>query len=113
MLYKNQYIIFFLLSLCTFNVKAQKLDSLLNELNNHKTEDTIRLKLLIATGVAYERSNPDKGIEITDSAITLAKNLHSVSKLADSYNTKASNYFLKADYSEALKWFQQALQLYQ
>ncbi len=107
-------LIFFLLieSFCTFNVKAQKLDSLLKELNNHLTEDTIRLKLLIAAGIAYERINPEQGVRISDSAIILAKELHVAIKLADAYNTKAANYFLKADYSDALQWFQRAMQLY-
>src|SRR6185436_9718530 len=88
-------LLFLLVGIYTSNAQ-QKLDSLLRELNNHKTEDTVRFKLLIATGVAYQRNNPDKGIEMSDSAIALAKNLHLPAKIADAYNTKASNYYFKA-----------------
>jgi tetratricopeptide (TPR) repeat protein len=111
--YRKLLTLLFISPACIFPSNAQKLDSLLKELDAHIKEDTIRLKLLIETGIAYQGNNPEKGIAISDSAIALANKLHVTVRLADAYHTKAVNQFAKGDFAGALNWFQKALAIYE
>ena len=87
-------------------------DSLLNVLTHHPREDTTKLDLLNDIVFSYYSYDPDKGLEMADKAITLAKKLKDTLRLAGSYANKGTNYWAKSEDSAATKMYMRALQLH-
>ncbi len=108
-------ILFFGYSLMSVFCSAQQkeLDSLLNELNHHNDEDTIKLNLLISIAYAYYSLDPDKGLKNADMAIALAKKLNDELKLAGGLSQKGLNYAAKGEYDTSLYYYDAALKIYQ
>lgn len=92
MRFKKLFLFLLIQSLCSFQVNAQKLDSLLKALSIHKKEDTVRLKLLIGIAKEYRYTNPKKGLETADSAIALAQKLNNQRAAAYGFMVKGQNY---------------------
>src|SRR4051812_5192140 len=84
------------------HAQQKTLDSLLNELNKHPKEDTVRLSLLNDAAWEYHAVNPSKGLETADAAIALAQKLNSDKSLVSAYKNKALNYNSKGERASAL-----------
>jgi hypothetical protein len=78
-------IYFFLLSLC---LNAQKLDSLIQQLEGYKKEDSRKLDLLNSIAYEYQYINILAGLKTADTAIALAQKLNDKSRLAEAYLMK-------------------------
>src|SRR5436853_6600076 len=76
------------------SAQKQLTDSLINAVNNHPQQDTIRATLFISISSAFFNTDTTKCFQYADSAILLAKKLNNSLKLADSYNNKAMKYIL-------------------
>jgi signal transduction histidine kinase len=99
-----------------FNVNAysenESLDSLLNLLNNHIKQDTIRVNLLNKTAAYYNKQKNEKALHFTDTAYVLAKKIDYTKGLAESAKNLASYYQLKFEYSKSLKYYNTAIKYY-
>lgn len=113
MRYKNLFIFLLVQLACTFNIEAQKLDLLLNELNKHKKEDTVKLHLLNNITREYLHSNITKALQTADTAIVLAKNLNDQSGLAVAYLLKGENYFIQNMYVQDSALTQQSFTIFE
>jgi sensor histidine kinase YesM len=89
--------------------QAQKVDSLLHALNNYKTEDTVRVKLLYRISFRYAHSNPSAGLEYARLAITSARSINDKHGLANGYFSRGINEFIRSNYNDALKSFDTAI----
>jgi len=69
MQYKKLFALLLIQLVCTFNIEAQKFDSLLTELNNQKKEDTVKLHLLNSVAREYQSLNISMGLQTADTAI--------------------------------------------
>ncbi len=87
----------------TFSIVAQnKTDSLLVELGRHPQKDTIRYQLLKTLSYQYSFTNPVKGLIAADSAIALARQLNSNTRIAGAMTNKATNLHKLGRDSEAV-----------
>jgi tetratricopeptide (TPR) repeat protein/two-component sensor histidine kinase len=93
------------------HAQQKTLDSLLNELNKHPKEDSIRLSLLNDAAWEYHAVNPSKGLETADAAIALAQKLNSDKSLVFAYKNKALNYNSKGERASALQWYNKAFDI--
>lgn len=87
-------------------------DSLLKELNKHPQEDSVRYSLLRKLAYQYSFSDPAKGIQAAESAISLAQKLNDPVKLAGAYSNKATNLHKIGRDSEALALYKIAINLH-
>ncbi len=100
--------------LFSFSVHAQKLDSLMNELNNHKKEDAVRLKLLNNVSKAYTYTNLKKALETADSALVLALKLGNKREEAYAYMLKGRSLsWMGGSHNQAFEFLQKALNQFQ
>ena len=67
-------------------------DSLVRQLNVHKTMDSTRLDLLNDLAWSYRTIDPAKGLRTADEAIQLARQLKQLPRMASALNAKAWNY---------------------
>ena len=104
--------ILMLTSACSWG-QQRELDSLMNQLRDHSTEDTARLGLLKDLVYYYYELNPDKGLQVADEAIGLAKKLKKDILLAGVYFNKGLNHFAKGEYQEALELYNMAIAIYE
>lgn len=110
MQFKSIFLFLLIQLVWAFNINAQKLDSLLRELDNHKKEDTLRLKLLNRISKQYLYLNPKKGLEAADNAIALAEKLNKQKELAYAFMVKGEHYNWEGGSSiKALECLQKAL----
>ena len=102
-----------LLSIHTMGQKQgiELIDSLKTRLNIYG-EDTARVRLLGKLSFQYFRFDTDSGIHYANRAITLAQNLNWKTGLAFSYNYLGTNYAVKGDFPQALKYFGMSLSTY-
>ena len=99
---------------CTLGAKAQKLDSLLRELNtNAKSEDTFRFKLLDSIIWYYESINIGIGIQYADKEIMLAQKLPEKKYLAEAYTLKGNTLLEISDFLNALEYYQKSSIIYE
>ncbi|MBK8555391.1 MAG: tetratricopeptide repeat protein [Lewinellaceae bacterium] len=89
--------------------QQRNLDSLVLLEKTYLTEDTIRVSFLTNLARGFYRSNPAKGLEYADKAITLGEKLADKKFLAGAYSAKGTNKFVQADYAVALENYQKAL----
>ena len=99
---------------CCMAARAQQreLDSLIQVLSQHPQRDTIRVELLNDIAYAYYNIDPEKGLQVADSAITLAQQISPHHRLASAYSNKGSNYWAKGDDSLAMIMYKKALHMY-
>lgn len=97
-----------------FTATAQnpKLDSLQNLLQKHKSQDTIRVNLLIEIVYELPDSDLDKTLQYAQEAGELADKLGFTKGKAESLKLIGFYYNAKSDYSQALTYYQKALQMY-
>lgn len=85
------------------NGQAGITDTLLQNLNQHPQEDTIRLNLLNKLAIEYPAKDPGSGLKFADMAIGLAKKLNQKPALAEAYMAKARNYAAKSEPKNTLE----------
>jgi tetratricopeptide (TPR) repeat protein len=105
--------IYFLLPVFSSSAQQKKLDSLLTLLNQNSREDTVRLNLLNKIANAYSNTDPEKGLETADRAISLARKLNNENKLAVAYTIKGYNYDAKGEDSLTLNMYTIALNIHE
>ncbi|OMP32480.1 tetratricopeptide repeat protein [Mangrovimonas sp. DI 80] len=88
------------------------IDSLNIELSKSDIPDENRLKIL--NNLSYENHliNPEKGLELSDKAIELAKKLKSSKGLAFAYQNKGTNYHALSNDSMALLMYDKAIEIH-
>ncbi|HET7118485.1 MAG TPA: tetratricopeptide repeat protein [Hanamia sp.] len=99
----------FIFIFCDGFSQKKIIDSLQNELKSHSQKDTIRINILSDLAFYYEGSDPDKGLQSADEAISLAMLLKDEPRLATAYNYKGLNYTAQSNDSVALQYFNKCL----
>ncbi|MFC2130869.1 tetratricopeptide repeat protein [Bacteroidota bacterium] len=97
------------------NLLAEKqgqdlVDSLLIKLPVAR-EDTNKVILLNRLSGLLYRINPDSGIEYALQGVELAKKLDWNKGIANSYNTLATNYWVKGNYDKSLEYYHKSLNI--
>ncbi len=92
---------------------SSKIDSLKIALQNHTTEDSVRLNLLNDLSLKYYRVNSDTGIIISNLAIDLAKKLHDDKKLAIAYKRKGNHFIGSTKFKEGDECFNLSARLFE
>ncbi|GAA4233329.1 hypothetical protein GCM10022291_10050 [Postechiella marina] len=90
--------------------KIDSLETLL--LTTNKQRDSLRLNVLIELGYAYYLSNPDRGIEVLNEAIKIAKATEDISREAKALQYIGHNYSTKREDSIALQKYDMAIKIY-
>ena len=110
---KPIFLFLVLLSIPTLGQKQgfELIDSLKTRLKV-SVEDTAKVRLLGKLSFQYFRFDTDSGIHYANRAITLAQNLNWKTGLAFSYNYLGTNYAVKGDFPQALKYFGMSLSTY-
>ena len=105
---------FFLFFLFTGSIQSQNkvIDSLKNELKNHKAKDTIRVKLLNHLAFHNYRNNPPQAFKYIKESFALAQEIKSDKSIAHCFYINAIIYTEQANFIEAIKNYEQAIQLY-
>jgi adenylate cyclase len=89
-----------------------KIDSLLNEIPNIK-EDTNAVNLYLALASEYASINPDEGIKYGEKGLKIAKALKWELGKGKCFTSLGILYSIKeSNYSKAIEYFQEALQIY-
>ncbi|HKR06096.1 MAG TPA: tetratricopeptide repeat protein [Bacteroidia bacterium] len=110
---KSLLFVSFLFFVLASPAQQKKLDSLLTLLNQNTGEDTIRLNLLNKIANMYSNSDPAKGLETSDKAISLARKINNQKKLGLTYTIKGFNYQAKGEDSLALGMYLLSLKIYE
>lgn len=99
--------------LCTISSFSQQkiIDSLSIELKNHADKNTSRLDILNDLCYYYSLVNPNKGIEVCEDAILLAKHLNNNKKLANAYKYKAMNHAVISQDSLAILLYDKTIEI--
>lgn len=92
--------------------QQQRVDSLLNMLLRHTSEDTVKLGLLTELALAYATADPEKGLVHADSALALAERIGITARRADAFLAKGLNFRTKGDDTTALEMYRTSEQLY-
>ncbi|MGZ0015939.1 tetratricopeptide repeat-containing sensor histidine kinase [Yeosuana sp. AK3] len=104
---------YFLIFICSILHSQQKeIDSLEALLLNTKHHDSIRLNILLELGFKCYLTDPDRGIEALETAITIANTLNIPEKLAAAYQYKGHNYSTKGQDSLAINMYDKAISIY-
>ncbi|HSC39740.1 MAG TPA: tetratricopeptide repeat protein [Chitinophagaceae bacterium] len=93
--------------------QQKELDSLLGVLRQYSKQDTTRLNLLNDIAFDYSHIDPDKGLVMAEEAMTLARKLGNLPKLASACSYKAMNLASKGNDSAALVYYRQALYIHE
>jgi tetratricopeptide (TPR) repeat protein len=106
-------ITFFVINQVSAQLQGQdRIDSLLRQLPKANA-DTNKVKLLIDLSHTYYSINPEEGLKYGKQGLALAENLDWKKGMANACRTIAGNYgYGKSDYPSALKYSEQALQLF-
>jgi tetratricopeptide (TPR) repeat protein len=84
-------------------------DSLKKILQTNKTEDTNRVWLLVKITNSLFTSTPDEAMKYADEALKLSEKIRWQKGIALSYRCKGGVEIIRADYTNALDYFQKAL----
>lgn len=90
-----------------------KLDSLIKMNQQYKKEDTVKVKTLNRIAYTLKNTDPEKGLEYAEQAITLSGKIKHKRGIADGYLMKGANYLTLGNSPEALKYFQNAARIYE
>ena len=103
-----------ILVLFPFVVPSQqnKIDSLNVLLQRHPEKDTERLNLLTDIAYEYQFEDPNKGLQMADDAIALAKLLGEIGKMANAFSRKANNYSALGKDTLALQMYKRAIEIH-
>ncbi len=102
-------LLFFLYSVACIQGQNPVLDSLLNQLHNHKSDDIARANLLHSIGFKYYTIDVDQTMLYADRLESLALKLNYDMGLINTYNLKGLYYDSKGDYPRALGFYKKAL----
>ncbi len=103
-------ILLLLISLISFS-QEQVLDSLLKNLRTHSEKDSIRTKLLIDITRNMTYTNPERGIDYIEEAITIANQINWQKGIALALQQKGNLYYVMANNIQALDAYQHALKV--
>ncbi len=95
------------------NAQNAKLDSLINLLEKHKSEDTTRVNLLNDIAFSFIRIDPKKSLSYAKEALELAEKLTFIKGKAQGLNTIGVYYYKKSDYPAALDYYQKSSKLFE
>lgn len=104
--------IFYVLFVCTSSLcssQQKTIDSLHLVLEQQNTADIPRLKTLSDLAFHYHLIDPEKGLDMSDKAIALAKKLDNKERLAVAYKNKAQNYHSLSKDSLAMLMYDEAI----
>ncbi|MCB0747181.1 MAG: tetratricopeptide repeat protein, partial [Ignavibacteriae bacterium] len=112
-LIKMRYILGSLFVLCSYFCYSQQktIDSLNLELNKHDDPDEYRFEILNSLAYNYYLIDPERGLQISDEAIMLAKKLKLEKELASAYKNKGINYDALSNDSLALLMYDKAIDI--
>lgn len=116
LLYLQQALVIFTIICCTFYTHAQiNKDSLWNIWSDTSKPDTARLKSIhtIAKSNEYKNNKPDSAFYFAQLQYDFAKKVNNTDYMAKANNTKGVVNMYKGNFSEALDYFDQALQFYE
>ena len=91
--------------------KAQVLDSLLNQLNKHSKEDSVRAYLTIEIAWEYLENNIDSSLIFANKAKKIAIQNHNDIQLIDAYNIIGNIYRYQSEFDLAIQSFNSALEV--
>ena len=108
------FLFFFLFFLFTGSIQSQnkEIDSLKNELKNHKEKDTIRVNILNHLAFHHYRNNPPQAIAYIEESLKLAKELEVPKFTAHTYYIKAIVFMEQANFKVAEDNYKKAIQIY-
>lgn len=86
------------------------IDSLLKELPNMK-EDTNGVNLLKEISFEYRNLDPNEGIIFGKQGVKLSNSINWEIGKANCYNALGTNYYIKSDYSNAIKYYEKSLKI--
>ena len=102
----------FLFFVC-FQTNAQSIEAdSLKKLLSTKITDTVRVNLLNALSKSFLNVNPDTSVTIAISSKQLADQIHFQNGLALALKNMGIGYYLQGKYIDAIKTWQQALEVY-
>ena len=96
----------------TASAQSPQIDSLQQALKSAK-EDTVKVNLLNELSFQYQFVDPEAGLKTAGEALALSERLEWKSGMANATKLKGVNYLRKADYGEALSYFNAALRQYE
>lgn len=102
---------FLLVSMIQAVAQTAELDSLIKNLDNHKTIDSVRAQLLLDIAVKLRRINPKEAITYYDSAYRIAGNSATPLIQTRANNGIAICYGMMGDYPSAIEYFHRTLSL--
>jgi signal transduction histidine kinase/DNA-binding response OmpR family regulator len=106
-------ILFILLLFFPQLVWAQKLDSLLAQLESHKSQDTARVTLLTSIAGSFWGSNPPRIKQYGEEALELAQELKFTRGIADAYGCISLYYWSQTDFTRTIDFSMLALKEYE
>lgn len=90
-----------------------KLDSLVQELRLHSTEDTTRVDLLNAVAFEYAHSNPRLLRDYANESLGLARTLDYKRGVGRALNVIASSFWAEGEYNLGLDYYMRSLRVYE
>ncbi len=109
-LQKLLFLTFFLFfSVSVFSQNEKLIESLERQLKS--VADDAKPELLNRLATIYQSSNPDKAIEYSDKALSLAKKYKKREEEAKANHILAAVYYNKKDYKKSLKYFEGELSI--
>ena len=112
--YQSIFILVLLLSFSTIlQSQTKKIDSLKIELQNHKTQDTLRVNILNDLADSFLRKDFEKTISYLDDSETIAKVIGYKKGLARSLFIRGLAIAIKTKYKSGDKFYKEALLLYE
>jgi len=100
---------FALLSILPTPAIGSNIDSLEQVLSQSTGDD--RFELLITLSKKYWHTNPDKSIEYSNEALSIAENANDGEKKARAYNRIGNGYYFKSEYEKAISYYEKSLKL--
>ncbi len=110
----NRFILLSLIFLCgvSFNSYAGEIDSLKRILSS-KIPDTIRVNVLNLLSKEFFNDNPDTAVILAATSRSLAEQINFKAGLALALKNMGIGFYLQGKYVDAIKTWQQALEVYQ
>ncbi len=104
-----------ILALCATSAaqSPQQIDSLVAASKANPKEDTSKISTLVALSLAYQETDPGKGVAVADEALALASKLNQNYYLAEAKKAKANNLVRSGKFDEAFGLYEAAIKLYQ
>ncbi len=99
------FILFLFLPFSLFCQLRHKVDSLLSLLKKDLPQDTVLVKIYNEIAYGYVRIHPDSSKMYAEKGLVLSQNLKYKKGIGEAYNNVGINFYLRADYENAQKYF--------